>query len=1239
MRMQRVAVLLLAAWVCGAPLARSAVPESPLLRVIDVADGLPSSNVNGMAQDRAGYLWLATTDGLARYDGVGVRVWRHVPGDAGSLPGNYVAAVHVDGDDRVWVAIEGRGVSMLAAGHDGFHHYRKATHAQIGSDDTWAIASVAGATWFGTFGGGLYRLDEVGDGSTGRITAFMANDGDPRSLPSDTVLSLSVDARKRLWVGTTQGLARWTGRDFERIALPGDTTAPMIYSITPDGDALWVGARSGLYRYEADGRWTVPAWSSMFAWPNAVFDVIADRDGHWLASHRNLWRVTPGAAPHPVPIGEHGPVRPMYQMLRQANGAMWFPVSGTGLGYLRPDWRRVAAFSREQGQLGSDLYRGVAPAAQGGVWLAGHRGEIERLDADGARHPMPHQAQARMQGRRPIAVVEDGQGRLWLGERSALVRVDRAGGWREWSADAANDAAPGGPINLLRLAPDGTLWLSSSGAGIQQRDTRTGRVLTRIAPGDAQGLGVGDIEAIEFAADGVLWVAGEDGLARWDARAARLQPVAGIATGDRVFGFAFDGPDTLWLQRLAGMEQYRRSGAGWRLQGRVGVAEGIPAVEGSGLRVDRHHRVWLASLRGLFRWDPQRRHVRRFDLQDGLSSQEFSDHAMTLTDAGVLVAALADGGVVLVDTLADDPAPTRPGLYWDRVEVRRDGRWQALDRAAPVLAPEDRELRVQLRLLAYDSPAANRYFTRLDGYDTQWVAQGDSGERVFAGLAPGDYLLRARALDAAGNPAREQRLRFTVQPPWWRTPWALAGFIAMAMLLLWGAADAYRARRRRRRARQRDQHEREVAAEASQAKTRFLATLGHEVRTPMTGVLGMSELLLGTALDPRQRGYTESIRGAGEHLLRLMDDALDLARIESGKLQLSDEPFAVRPLIDDVVALMAPLARRRGLEFRVELAADLPDAVRGDANRVRQILLNLLGNAIKFTERGEVSLRVCIDGEPRVSGGAVSRSDAAAGRVLAEPSHADVEIRGHAHAGHAPGPCARHDGIRLDVGDTGPGLNAEQQARLFRRFEQAEGARTAARYGGSGLGLAICQELAAAMGGSIAVDSAPGLGTRFSVWLPLPAAALPSPLPRACGSGLKGQRSLALLLVEDDPTIAEVIAGLLRAQGHDVTHAAQGLAALIEVATARFDVAVLDLDLPGMDGFALARQLRVQGFAAPLIALTARADADAEPQSILAGFDRFIRKPVTGAMLASLLEQTCTLTTPAGEPAEPAGVA
>ena len=1217
--MRKVLVLLLAAWVCGAPMAQAAVPESPRLRVIGVADGLPSSNVNGMAQDRAGYLWVATTDGLARYDGVGMRVWRHVPGDPAALPGNYIAAVHVDGEDRVWVAIEGRGLSVLDVGRDGFRHYRKATHSQIGSDDTWAIASHDGAVWFGTFGGGVHRLGTNADGSHGRITRFMPKDGDPRSLPSDTVLSLSVDARNRLWVGTTQGLARWTGRDFERVALPGEIPAPTIYSITPEGDAVWVGARSGLYRREADGRWMRPTWSSMFEWPNVVFSVVpdhgGDHGGYWLASRRNLWRVMPGAVPHPLPIGEHGPVRPMYQMLRQANGAMWFPVSGAGLGYLRPDWRRIAEFSREQGKLGSDLVRGVATSAQGGVWLAGHRGEVERLDAEGTRFALPRRVQARMEGRRPIAVVEDGKGRLWLGERNALVRIDRAGALREWPADAATDAPPGGPIDLMRIAPDGTLWLSSSGAGIQQRDADSGRVLTAIATGAAQGLGVGDIEAIEFAADGVLWVAGETGLARWDRHARRLQPVAGIAAGDRVFGFAFDGADTLWLQRLSGLEHYRRSGASWQLQGRVGVADGIPAVEGSGLRVDRRHRVWLASLRGLFRWDPQRRHVRRFDLQDGLSSQEFSDHAMTLTAAGVLVAALADGGVVLVDTLADDPPPALPGLFWDRVEVRRAGEWQALDVDATVLASDDRELRVQLRLLAYESPASNRYFTRLDGYDAHWVAQGDSGERVFAGLAPGDYTLRARAVDAAGNPALEQLLGFHMPPPWWRMPWALAGFMGLAILLLWWVADAYRERHRRQRNWQREQYEREVASEASLAKTHFLATLGHEVRTPMTGVLGMSELLLGTSLDPQQRGYTESIRGAGEHLLRLMNDALDLARIESGKLQLSEEAFALRLLVADVVALMAPLARRRGLDFRVEIAPDLPAGLRGDASRVRQILLNLLGNAIKFTECGEVRLRVSAAAAPRMPSGEAPRDGtrtegASAGSVPAGGTCFDGEC---------------FEGLCFEISDTGPGLNSEQQARLFRRFEQAEGARTAARYGGSGLGLAICQELAAAMHGTIEVDSAPGVGTCFSVWLPLPAAVVPSPSVRALATALLRVRPLLLLLVEDDPTVAEVIAGLLRAQGHHVTHAAQGLAALTEVATGAFDVAVLDLDLPGMDGLALARQLRAQGFDAPLIALTARADADAELQSMQAGFDRFIRKPVTGAMLAELLEECCTL--------------
>ncbi|MFY2763048.1 ATP-binding protein [Arenimonas sp. MALMAid1274] len=484
------------------------------------------------------------------------------------------------------------------------------------------------------------------------------------------------------------------------------------------------------------------------------------------------------------------------------------------------------------------------------------------------------------------------------------------------------------------------------------------------------------------------------------------------------------------------------------------------------------------------------------------------------------------------------------------------------------IAHDDRDLRIRL---APGGPSpVRRVAFRLEGHDAGWITRDPPGEQAYDRLAPGSYRLLVAAQAVDGHWSRARALGLVVDPPWWRSQRVLAlGGLAVLAASAW-AALSHRARRRRREAWQLEQASRRLAEQQSAAKSRFLATLGHEIRTPMTGVLGMAELLQGGSLDPVQSAQVDAIQRAGRHLLRLVNDALDLARIEAGKLVLDDAPFELRPLLDEVSGLLRPLASAKGLGFSLACDGDVPRAFRGDATRVRQILFNLGHNAIKFCDRGEVSARVS-----------------------------------------APPPL----GLRLVVHDSGPGLSSEQQARLFRRFEPGM-AREPGGYGGSGLGLAICQELAAAMGGAISVRSEPGQGAEFCVELPLPAAELPpAPAPASLPQGA----ALRLLLVEDDDVVAEVVSGLLRRQGHAVAHVPHGLAAISELACREFDLALLDLDLPGIDGTALARLIRAGGSRMPLLALTARADAEAEPSAMASGMNGFLRKPVTGDMLAAAL--------------------
>ena len=1159
-------------------LAADAATGSPNFRRLGIADGLPSTHINAVSLDRDGYVWIATRDGLARYDGVGYRVYRHVPGDLHSLPGNFVQSLYVDAGNRVWVGVEGHGLSVLDLERRKFRHFDRADFPMIHSDDVWAITGTGdGALWFGMYAGGLYRLTAP-DAATPAIQRFDAKPDDPHRLPSPDVIALAVDSADTLWVGTAAGLVRRTPSGFDAVDSK-QLSDPTIFSLSADDKGgLWIGTMAGLDFRGVDGKVSQPSWRNQLPHP-VVSSVLTDAEGtRWVATRRGLARVMDGKI---EPLDASVATLPFFQVMADNEHGLWFASVHDGLFRLPADWRNFRVYSHEAAPNGvrSLPVVSLAPARGGRAWLVGANQMLDRLNPNSGRIEAMTPTSA-WPDSVLLSVAERRDGSVWVGHAKGLSRFNPATGvLRHWQIEAGQQPLLKGPVRRLFESDDGLLWVSSYGNGIQARDA-DGTVIFSLKPGDGQGLAAPEVQQFGTGPDGALWLAGTSGLQRWDAVLKKMQFVPG-SPREPVFGFVAVPPDTVWLHRMAALEAYRWDGTGLRRFRQIGAAQGLPAVSSGGLAADRSGAVWVTTPRGLLRYDAVGERLRLFSVRDGLPGQEFEAQAPLLTPGGLGLASSNNGLVQFDPTrLRANPAASR--LVVDAVDVRRDGVSVSFPAKASriELQPGDRDLHISARLLVFADPASHRYRFFLHGVDTGWIASDARGERLFPRLDPGEYQLEIAAADADGRWSKPRVLAIVVSPPWWQSGPALAAWTVLAVLAIGVSFRAYRSWLRERQAALLREQRQRIAEQGSEAKTRFLATLGHEIRTPMTGVLGMSELLLSESLAPSQRRRVESIQRAGLHLLRLVNDALDLARIESNRLTLHCEPFDLHALLDEVAAMLRAQAEAKGLLFSLQRGPGTPRVLRGDVDRVRQILFNLGSNAIKFTEEGEVAVR-------------------------------SLPI--------AP------IGVSLEVSDTGPGMNSEQLARLFQRFEQADGERTARRYGGSGLGLAISQELAGAMGGRIDVQSLPGLGATFRVSLPLASAPIDDVVVRGPAVAAVAASSRQVLVIEDDDTVAEVIVGLLRALGHSVAHAPQALAALTLSREKKYDLAFVDLDLPGLDGFELARLLQAQSPQLPLIALTARADTQAEPMARVAGMCGFLRKPVTGEMLSGVIETVVPL--------------
>ncbi len=1197
----------------------SAARNSISFQHIGTEQGLPQSTVNTVFQDSHGFIWMGTYDGLTRFDGYRFVNFKSNPLDPESLSNNIVISIIEDKNGFLWIGTAQNGLNRFDPDSGKFTRFLSKT------DDFDSLSNpqvrvvhqdTNGRIWVGTNHGLNLFLPEKQ-----AFAHFYHNPLDNQSLPHGPIVDIVDDGSGNLWIASDEQLAHFD-IDQQVFSIINKNTSPsQIKTLYLDTDnSLWVGTRyDGLYHLRPDtpefGQYQHDESDPGSLSNNDVHAILRVQSGDlWIGTQEgglNIRRKGAEAFRHfeRNSADRHSlSINDVWSLYQDKSGLIWVGTAGGGVNITMSFENRLSRLTHAPHQtngLSHEFVWDIEEDNQGRIWFATLNGLDQYFpETDTFKH-FNQFVDYRSQkiGNRIQTFTFDNNGHIWFGNQQGQVAV-----FNPESGESHlihRNGFPRGHVsyNRIRMIEKdhfGKIWVGTDD-GLIKLDVSSKTIVDEYNFSEQGQLGESAVRTMLQDDNGIIW------FGTWSKGLQRFDPEFGSVTNfennpsdknslsdNTVRSLYMDGQGNLWIGTFNGLnflsaEQIENETYHFKS---YLEKDGLPNSAIYAIAADINGKLWLSTNNGLSEFDPTNKRFINYTIEDGLTTNEFNGNAAIRSLSDEIYFGSVNG-VTIINPVSRTQTNFKPEIKITGISVAGN---PILPKGVPYqrqpldLEHNANDLVFDFAALDYRHPNRNKFRYRLLPYNEEWIETTGNSKAVFTNLDPNQYTFELKATNGDGVWGEGAvTLPFTIRPPIWQTWWAYFLYFGAIVALI-----AYYLNKQERSLQEQkaiNEHLRRV----DQLKDEFLANTSHELRTPLNGIIGIAESLkegIAGLQNQKTLNHLQLIIDGGKRLSQLVNDILDFKKLSHNNLVLQRKAVDLSAIVDVVISLLRPLAEEKKLQIINSVTQQLP-LIYADENRMQQVLHNLIGNAIKYTREGKVEINA----------------------------------------------SNKNNFVEVCVTDSGIGIDSSQLDIIFEPFEQANIVETIS-HRGTGLGLSVSKQLIEEHGGNLWVSSEMNVGSKFYFEVPIwlesihereASDAITSEKPSPIRSQTKPQKNAddadsiqkldkgKVLIADDDPINLQVLADLLQMKGYEVKSAPDGVQAVKLGLEENFDLAVIDIMMPGMSGYEVCKTLRQKysPLELPILLLSARN----QPGDISAGFESgandYVTKPIEREVLLS----------------------